>query len=78
MCPAYISKMYSNCEKKKNSFNDSKRKKEGWHYLTIKNCIIKRNNIKTSWWLLLLELSSFFRAENKLKSHEKIKIFVKL
>ena len=23
-------------------------------------CIIKRNNVKTRWWFLLLELSSFF------------------
>ena len=33
--------------------------------------IIKRNNIKPSWWFLLLELSSFW-TENKLKSHEKV------
>ena len=36
--------------------------KEDWHYLAVKKTIysIKKNNIKTSWWFLLLEFSSFF------------------
>ena len=58
---AFISKINSNFEKN-NSFNDTKQKKEGWYYLMIKKTIyiILKNNVKTPWWFLLLELSSFF------------------
>ena len=61
ICPAYISKINSNCKKKNYSINDSKRRKRR----TVLSCskktvyIIKRNNIK-AWWFLLIELSSFF------------------
>ena len=41
-------------------------------FCSIKNiCIIKRNNVKTCWWYLLLELSSFVQS-NKFKSHKKV------
>ena len=65
--PAYISEINSNCKKQITLLIISTEKKEGWHYLSVKNpiYIIKRNNIKTSWWFLLLE---FFRTENKPKS----------
>ena len=34
-------------------------------------CIIKKNNIKTSWCFLLFNFFHSFRTENKLKSQEK-------
>ena len=35
-------------------------------------CIIKKNNIKTSWWFLLFEFFFHsFREDYSLKSHEK-------
>ena len=64
-------------QKVNNSFKDSKWRKLRLALSCGKETIyIKRSNIKTSWWFLLFELSSFFfltsfRSENKLKSHEK-------
>ena len=57
--------------------------KEGWHYLAVKKTvnIKKRNKSKTSWQFYHLISLPSFRAENKLKCHEKIcksKIFVEL
>ena len=38
------------------------KEKEGWYYLAVKKTIniVKKNNIKISWQILLLELSPFF------------------
>ena len=49
ICPAYISKINSNCEKTNNSINVSKKEKEGWYYLAVRKvlCIITWNNFKT-------------------------------
>ena len=60
--PAYVSKVNSNCEKQIILLIILNEEKKGWHYLAVKKTIyiIKRSNIKTSWWFLLLELSSFF------------------
>ena len=62
ICPAYISKINSNCQKQVILLMIPKEEKEGWHFFFNKTIvyIIKRNNIKTSWGFLLLELSSFF------------------
>ena len=64
ICPAYISKINLNCEKQIILSMIPNEEKEGWHWKQFscnKKCfyIIKRNNIKTSWWFLLLELPSF-------------------
>ena len=50
ICPIYISKNTSNCEKTNNSINDSKRRKRKMALSCSKknNCMIKRINIKTS------------------------------
>ena len=49
-----------------------------WHYLAVKNIIIKRN--KTSWGFLLSELPLFFCSKKKnfdcIKKYVKIKTFV--
>ena len=34
--PAYFPKHNLTCKKTNNSFNDSKRRKRGWHYLAVK------------------------------------------
>ena len=49
ICPTYISKINSNCEKQIILLMIPNEKKEGWHYLAIKKtiCITKRNNFKT-------------------------------
>ena len=61
MLPAYISKNNATHEKQINLLMIPNEEVEEGHYLEIKKIvyIIKRNNIKTSWWLSLLELSSF-------------------
>ena len=63
VCPAYISKINSNCKKQIILLMTPNEEKEGWHYLAVKKpvYVIKRNNIKTSWGFLLLALSSFFK-----------------
>ena len=50
MCPAYISKNNSNCEKKKILLIIPDEEKEGWHYIAVKKNVFTstRNNIKTS------------------------------
>ena len=52
ICPAYISKVNSNCEKQIIILMIPNEEQEGWHYLSCSRktvYIIKRNNIKTSW-----------------------------
>ena len=35
--------------------------------------IVKRNNVKTQWWFLLFEMSSFLQnKKNKLESHKTV------
>ena len=55
VCPACISRINSNCEKEIILLMIPNEDKEGWHYLAIKRTvyIIKRNNIKTSWFLFI-------------------------
>ena len=56
--------------KKNNSFNDSKRRKEEWHYLAVKKlCTLW--TIRTSWCFYCLNCCHSFRTENKIKSHKK-------
>ena len=45
------------------------KKKKGWHYISVKKLHIKRNNIKTSWCYLLLELKFCY---NQKQTHEKL------
>ena len=54
LCPAYISKINSNWEKKKFLLMIPIEEKEAWHYLAFKKKKsklrrIKRNNIRASW-----------------------------
>ena len=58
MCPSYISKINSNCEKKILLMILNKEKK-GWHYLAVKK-LSTLWTIKTSWCFLLLKLPTFF------------------
>ena len=37
ICPAYIAKINSNCEKQKILSMTPNEEKEGWHYLAVKN-----------------------------------------
>ena len=75
ICPAYISKINSNWEKKY-SIYDSKRRKRR----LILSCgietiyIIKRNNIKTLWLYIFYCLNCLysFRSETNLKSPENV------
>ena len=38
-CPAYISKINSNCEKQIILLMIPNKQKEGWHYIAVKNCL---------------------------------------
>ena len=55
MCTTYISKVNSNCEKQIILLMIQNEKKEDWHYFSAKETIdiIKRNNVKMPWRLLL-------------------------
>ena len=56
--PAYMSKYNLNSEKQIIILMIPNG--EGWHYLAVKIIfVINRNNVKTCWWFLLFELSSF-------------------
>ena len=39
ICPAYIPKINSNCEKEIILLMIPNEEKEGWHYLAVKNCL---------------------------------------
>ena len=39
ICPAYISKINSNCVKQITLLMISHEEKGGWHYLAVKNCL---------------------------------------
>ena len=58
---AYISKYNFNLEKK-NHFSMTLNREE-WRYVVVSKiiCIIKRDNFKTAWCVLLFELSPFFQ-----------------
>ena len=45
--------------KTNNYFKDSNEEKENWHYLAVNIYFIEKN-IKTRWWFLLFESSSYF------------------
>ena len=50
ICPVYISKINSNCEKQTMLLLIPNEGKEGWHYLAVKKTIyiMKKNSIKIS------------------------------
>ena len=73
LCPAYISKIYSNCEIQialLMILNEEK----GWHYLAIKKNYLHDYmewlQNKGAFYCSNCRLS--FRTENKFKSHEKV------
>ena len=74
ICPAYISKTNSNCEKQDDSINDSKQRKRRMVLSRSKETIyiIKRNNMKHHGDFYCLNCLHSFRTENNLKSHEKV------
>ena len=74
ICPSYISKIILNCEKKKNSFNDPKRRRKMLALSCIKKtiCITKRNNLKHNGDFYFLNCLHSSKTENKIISHEKV------
>ena len=74
ICPAYISKINSNCEKQIILSMILNEDKEGWHYLAVKNLstLLRGVTSKHHGNFYCLNCLHSFRTENKLKSHEKI------
>ena len=74
ICPAYISKFNSNCEKQISLLIISNEEKQGWHYLAVKNLSTLSREITSKHHgdIYCLNYLHSFRTENKLKSHEKV------
>ena len=73
--PAYISKIDSNCEKHVILLMVPNKEKEGlWHYLVVKklSTLVREITSKHHGAFYCLNCLHSFRAENKLKSHEKV------
>ena len=70
MCPSYISKINSNCEKK-NSINDSKRRKQRMALSCSKKNYPHCGQSKHDGVFYCLNCLHSFKTGNKLKSHEK-------
>ena len=73
ICSACISKINSNCEKQVILLMIPFKEKEDWHYLVLKklSALLKKITSKHDDFYRLNRLHSF-RAENKLKSLEKV------
>ena len=74
ICPAHISKIYSNSKKPIILLMIPKKQKEGWHYLAVKKLFallrgITSKHISDSYCFNCLH---YFRRENKLNSHNKV------
>ena len=72
-CPAYISKINSNCKRQINSLNDSKQRKRMLALPCSKETTLLRGiKSKHHGDFYCLNCLHSFRTENKLKSHEKV------
>ena len=77
ICPAYISKINCDCEKQIILIMIQNEKREGWHYLAVKNylhyCITALGiTSKHDGNFYCLSCLHSFSTENKLKPHEKV------
>ena len=72
ICPAYISKINSNCEKQTILLMVLNKEKEGWNYLAVKklSTLLRAITLKYNGNFYCLNCLHSFR--NKLKSHEKV------
>ena len=73
LCPTYISKIYSNCEKQIILLMIPNQEKEGWHYLAVKtlSTLLRGITSKHHGNFYCLNCLHSFRTE-KLKSHENV------
>ena len=72
ICPAYISKINSNCEKKLLMIPNEE--EERWHYLAVKKLFLLLRGITSKHHgdFYFLNCLHSFRTENKVNSHEKV------
>ena len=83
ICPAYILKSHSNCEKRIITLMISNEEKEVWHYLSVKkvSALLKRITSKHNGDFYCLNWLPFFEQEinsNFKKTYVKIKFFVEM
>ena len=73
ICPAYISKINSNCEKQIIRLFPNE-EKESCHYLAVKelSTLLREITSKHHGDIYSFNCLHSFRTENKLKSHEKV------
>ena len=73
ICPAYVSKVNSNCKKQIVLLMIPNEEKEGWHYLAVKKLpkLLRGITSKHGDFYCLNYLHSF-RTKNKCKSNEKV------
>ena len=82
ICPAYISKINSNCQNQTILLMTPNKEKEQWRYIAVKklSTLLRGITSKHHSDFYFLNYLHSLRTENKLKSHEnvcKIKIFWK-
>ena len=72
ICPAYISKINSNYQKRIIQLMITNKEKKDWHYLSRKKTFLRRKTSKHYGHFYCLNCLHLFRTESKLKSHEKV------
>ena len=83
ICPAYVSKTHSNCEKQINLLKIPSKEKEGWHYLAVKKLsgLVREITLKANGDFYCLNCFYLFKTKNELGCHERVcknKYFVEL
>ena len=74
ICPTYISKIHSNCEKRIILLMIPNEEKPGWHYLAIKKLpgLLRGITSKNNDNFYYLNCRHSFRRENKLEYNKKV------
>ena len=72
ICPAYISKINSNCERQIILLMNPNKEKEGWHYLAVKKLSALLHEITSKHKGNFYYLNCFHSFRTEVKSHGKV------